>query len=243
MDTSRVIIGTTYECRPVVISPENSSVLEAVKGNHLAGKSNLDVAFLYIVGQDLTYVPKGIENFLPNLKGIQYYISNLMKISADDLKPFPQLLIFYVHTGNLVSLDGNLFQYTLDLQWVGFFKNKIEHIGHNLLTDLHQLQHIHFGENVCTSLFANSIEEVKELNEKLPILCSPLEITEAPQTSVTASSTTTELVPCATRCSINREVDDLEALVKALKSVVDEQTQRIEKLEMTLRDLTASPCS
>lgn len=153
--------------------PENGKALEDVRGNHLTGKSNLDVEFLDIGQQDLAYIPKGIEKFFKNLIGIRYKHSNLATISSDDLKPFPQLLFFGMYDTKLVSLDGNLFQNNLNLQVVSIFANKIEHIGPNLLGGLSQLKDVSFTSNVCINNYAYSMEAIKELNEQLPILCPP----------------------------------------------------------------------
>lgn len=71
------LLDAVYECRPFVVASASGSVLENVTGSHRLYKSNVDVEFLYIKEQDLTYVPNNIETFFPNLKGIVYSYSNL----------------------------------------------------------------------------------------------------------------------------------------------------------------------
>lgn len=218
----RAIIGSVYECNPIVAA--SGTVLENVTGTHLENKTNADVEFLYIVQQNLTYVPSNIETFFPNLKGIQYYISNLQQISANDLKPFPQLLLFYVHTGFITSLDADLFKHTPDLQWLGFFRNKIEHIGVNLLGNLTGLQHIHLGENPCIDTYANHPDTIIELNQQLPILCPPYE--------------------CADRLSLcENQMSDQNETISALLVANQNLQDRIDQLESKIRDVSAILCS
>lgn len=221
----RAIIGAVYECNPIVVaSASGTTVLENVTGTHLEKKTNADVEFLYIVSQNLTYVPSDIETFFPNLKGIQYYISNLEHISANDLKPFPQLLTFYVHTGFISRLDADLFKYTPNLQWLGFFRNKIEHIGVNLIGNLTELQHIHLGENVCIDTYANRPDTIIELNQQLPILCPPYECTD-------------RLSLCESQLSDQTET--ISALLAANRNLED----RIVQLESKIRDVSALLCT
>lgn len=164
------IIETVYTCTATVRSSDSGLTLEDVEGNHLEGNQE-NVEFLEFAHQDLTFIPRGIEKFFPNLKCISYYYTNLATISSEDLEPFPQLVLFFVWYGDLISLDGNLFQHNLNLQWIAFGGNKIKHVGHNLLGQLSQLQHVSFKGNVCVNQNADSVEEIRELNEQLPILC------------------------------------------------------------------------
>lgn len=221
------VLGNLYTCQPNVHASESGSVLEDVRGNHLEVMSNRDVYSLYIFRQDLTFIPKDIGKFFPNLKGIYYQNSNLSTISSDDLKPFTQLLAFEVYLGNLVSLDGNLFQHNINLQYISFSSNKIEHIGHNLLGGLNQLQMADFSRNICVSMYASGSEEIRELKEQLPILCPPNEVDECSDQLLVCSNENSNLLL------------ENENLSKSNEKAND----RIIELEMLVRELLASTCS
>lgn len=218
----RAIIGSVYECNPIVVHTTSGTVLENVTGTHLENKTNADVEFLYIVSQNLTYVPSNIEKFFPNLKGIHYYVSNLGQISASDLKPFPQLLLFYVHTGFITRLDADLFKYTPNLEWLGFFRNKIEHVGVNLIGNLTRLQHIHLGENVCVDTVANRPDTIVELNQQLPIMCPPYEcdgrLWLCENQVSDQSRTISELL--VENQNLQQRIDELEDKIRAVSEIL-----------------------
>lgn len=145
-------------------------MLEDVRGTHKEGFSNADVNYLDIVYQNLTYLPTNIETFFPNLKGITYFRFNLKQVSANDLKPFPQLAVFTVYGGDITTLD-DLLKYTPNLKWIAFTNNELQHIGENLLGNL-AVQSVNFVRNTCINTAASSDRAaIIELNRRLPILC------------------------------------------------------------------------
>jgi hypothetical protein len=169
--------------------------LQGVSGDHLDGKVNADVVFLSLfLSANLSHMSTNIESFFPNLRGISWYSVNLRFISAEDLKPFPNIVTFAVTTNKLVTIDGDLFKYTPKLQWIVFANNLIEHVGENLLTDLKDLVHVHFGNNVCIAFMANTPEALVELKQMLPVKCPPAPLT----TTTILPDTSTQVVPDTT---------------------------------------------
>lgn len=169
-----VALGDVYLCIPnVVIDDDDSGVLESVTGEHLEEKTNDDVLLLNIFQHNMSFVPKNIIDFFPNLKGINWHDSDLAAISAEDLKPFPQLKYLGIRFTPLKTLDSDLFQYTPNLQYITFAGSKIHHVGANLVTNLKDLKILDFTNCECIHKMAKTEEQVAELNELLPIKCSP----------------------------------------------------------------------
>lgn len=101
-----------------------STALESVIGDHWTEYlSNDDVEGLIIA-------------FFKNLKALEYSSTVLLSISAEDLRPFPQLEFITLYMTYLTSLDGDWFLYntllrSLDLSW-----NRFQHMVENFVTNL-----------------------------------------------------------------------------------------------------------
>lgn len=169
------IYNNYYVCAATVISEENPTTVTEINGTHLTGFNNAfnndHVKGFWMQNENLSSTPKGIENFFPNLEEFAWY-SGISTIDSSTFKPFPELLRIGFGSNKIVSLDGNLFQYTRKLQEINFSRNKLEHVGHDLLKGLTAT--VLFGSNPCISARAYSIEEIQELNLLLPIRCPPL---------------------------------------------------------------------
>lgn len=183
------ILGSIYTCKPTVVLTE-SSTLEEVTGIHEFDHTLDDVESVWIQDQELPVFPKGIVNFFNNLKALLFWDAHILSISAEDLKPFPQLDYFFLFGNNFVSLDGDLFTHTPLLQFLQLGNNNIEHLGEGLMANLNNLQFLYLSNNICVDDFADNRPDVLELVSQLPALCPPL-ITTTKQTTTTATTTQT----------------------------------------------------
>lgn len=140
------------------------------------GKSNADVQSLHVqLDLQLSRMPRGIGDFFPNLKYMNWHFSALTEITAEDLRPFPGLVAFFVVHNNLISLDGDLFKYNPRLEWISLSGNNIQHVGQDLLMGLDQLDRIFIQSNPCINSFADSPELVRRLTFSLRSQCPSLE--------------------------------------------------------------------
>lgn len=218
--------------------------LESVTGNHLSGKSNADVEYLYIHNQILTRFPTNIEAFFPFLIGIEWFNSNLLSIAPEDLEPFENLVIFSSFMNKLVSIDGRLFERAPKLRWISFYGNLIENVGYNLLENLPDLQYVSFGSNPCIDTIALTPNEIAELKVQLLISCPPIggtttttTTTTTPQTTSTVSTTPEMSNECPSDCvdrigssefaifMLNQKVTDMYAEIAVLRDLVLNQSQ------------------
>lgn len=183
MITSWSMVGEPYTCIAQVENTGSESTLEEVQGEHEERRSNVDVEFLYVYKQSLPMIPKDLELYFPNLKGIEWHTSELSTLSANDLKPFPDLKVFISHYNKLPTLDGDLFKFTPKLNWIYFHNNSVEHVGKDLLTNLKELTFVNFERNPCINYVAMSAEKIPLLISKLHEQCPPLETqtSETPQ--------------------------------------------------------------
>lgn len=239
-----------YSCIPTVINRTESSSLENVTGNHLPEKSNDDVQGLWISTQKLPFLPGGIADFFKNLDALTIQVSSLMSISANDLRPFPRLVILYLHQNKLTSLDGDLFKYTPQLKYVYLHYNQILHIGHDLVTNLNSLTRLFFQQNICIDRYAETRSAVILLGAQLSVLCPPLNVT-----TTTLRTTTTGNID--DKCLCEEEIEELRVLNQQHNRDNEHQNREIERLtqqnaafekrllevEMKLLEIGSMPCS
>lgn len=187
-DHSHSVVEEIYTCRPTVTSCA-STTLDDVTGFHLAGRTNTDVKALWIEGENVPFIPQGISNYFENLIALTYISNQMPSITADDLQPFPLLEHLFLYGNHLASLDGDLFLYTPRMKYIYMGLSEIEHIGYDLVTNLDDLQQLHFEENNCINKTADSRTEVIKLGLELSVLCPPL-ITTTTETTTTQTTTT-----------------------------------------------------
>ena len=102
---------------------------------------------LYIKDQTVHYLPKGIDKLFPNLKGLIVWSSHLKSLTQNDLKPMRQLVHVDFMNNDLESLDRNLFDFNLELTFVGFADNKLKKVGMFVLAKLKKLKSDNFSGN------------------------------------------------------------------------------------------------
>lgn len=235
--------GNVYTCWNAKLTILTSwTVLESVRGQHISGRSNIDVRALH-VNQEATKLenlPRQIENFFPNLVLLEWRNGNLKSVTADDFRHFPELINLNLGVNKIVSLDGDLFKYTPKIKFLSFFYNKIMNVGTGVLANLNDLSYVYFGDNPCTysweqaQEWANTTQGIRNLSARLAIDCPPLPATEPTTTTTTTDPTAT---PCDLRCTLNEEVDRLlsnlnrQVLeIESLKNSNNAQNQAIEAL-------------
>lgn len=235
------ILGDIYECNAIVQSTGNEMILNDVTGDHLRGKSNLDVVGLVVHDQNVTKIPGNITrtDLLPNIIAIIWRTSNLQTISAEDLEQFPNLKVLSIYQNQVTTLDGNLFTFTRSLKSIGFYKNNIRNVGEGLLNDLSNLEIVNFGANPCVNTQAATKQEISTLNLDLPRLCPmPLNPTEPPVTTTTTELTSTTVTTESTSTPVTTESTSTQAtdecigecldLIKSMNETIYELREKLE---------------
>lgn len=145
------VVGILYACNALVY-PSKSPFLVSVGGLHqmrdnVEYYTNDDVGCLLIKNQNLTFFPQEIDYFFKNLKIIDFLGENLLSLSAQDLRPFPQLEHFGMNGYNITSIGGDLFSFNKRLKSIDLDDNQIQHIGENLVMNLTLLQILRLSGN------------------------------------------------------------------------------------------------
>lgn len=228
-------------CNLKVLNPDNNTELVGVQGEHLQGKENFDVQLLKGVNQDLPKFPKGVGNFFPKLKAIRLLQSSLRELSANDLKPFSDLIYIRIYNNPLSVVDGDSFKFNKKLKLVDLDSNKIEHVGPNLLSHSKDLKEVKFENNICIDVNARTDEAIEALNQQLPIKCPPV-IRKTTEESVASSDDCREQVTKRVLAleSEKEEISErLQMLYKASEKNVTQLRSEVERLEGKLDNQTS----
>lgn len=166
-------IGLNYQCQTKPFDVESSQYVTNISGVHMDNKTNVDVIAIHISNcADLSYIPKGIGHFFPNLIGIYLEGCGIVSLNGTELNEYPQLKLFALEKSPLHYVPGNLFSHNHDMLLISFGENKINATGRNLLSNLMQLSEVYFEDNICINGNATTIQDIPQFNEKLNRDCS-----------------------------------------------------------------------
>lgn len=232
------ISGLVYYCDAFILNPHNPTVIDYVTGIHEDGKTDANVEVLSLQSRDLKFFPENLADIFPNLRSMNFINSNIASLTAENLRPFPELLTLYIWSNKLVSLDGDLFSHNLKLRRIDFDNNLLQHVGYNLLTYLTWLEVADFSNNPCIDVYARSTE-IRSLNALLPVRCPPLPVATTLQPIMT--TTETPIKDCQLRCSLNDEIDNLKNENVELRNEVAELRDQIGEIQKQVREINANP--
>lgn len=179
-------LPTVYTCYfPEVSNFDEGEIVTAVDGWHRTGKSNVDVKALLI--QDvphLSFFPRGLEKFFPNLEAFYIRNSSISALTGDELEPFKNLYWFQLaFSRNFERVPENLFDSKPLMRHISFYANNIKYVGENLFRNLPDLNYLNFQDNNCINKYAeNNNEEIQALIEHLQSDCMDVTFLTAPST-------------------------------------------------------------
>jgi hypothetical protein len=230
---SDTLLPSTYACVVTTVNLEGNETLTAVHGTHLENKTNADVR--HIEGsfkRNLTFIPKGMENFFPNISALRFSYCNISRVNSDDLNAFDQLEWFAMEGNPIEHIPRNFFAENSKIRVVFLNSNKIKHVGTGLLDSLQDLNHASFAANTCINKWATSANQMPELIEVLRTNCTDIE-EETTTTSTTTLATTT--IPSTTveapLCGdLNEVVCNLQEQNQILMENNEKMTEKLEAL-------------
>lgn len=223
-----LIPGTIILCDATIQYYQNPMWIDAVAlpfGYYIG-----DIGALRLQSRNLTYFPINI-NVFPFLKSVDFSNSSISSMTPVNLTG---LVTLSMSDNKLVSLDGDLFSLSPMLRQVEFNNNQLQHVGHNLLSSLSQLEIATFTNNPCINRQATTQSEIQALNNELPIRCPPLPAT----TTLEPLTTTPPAGECPIRCSLNDEVDSLKNETIELRNEIVDLKKRLTEIERQSREYT-----
>jgi hypothetical protein len=231
--------GPQYTCyNPSLGSVYDSEELTDVFGTHEADKSNSDVTGLWVQNYAaLTFYPRGIQNFFPNLKAIFFYNNNIRSLSGDELSTYQDLLLFGISINRFLErLPGNLFAQNSQVKELWMYENGIKYAGSGLLDGLQNLTSALFENNYCINLRAQNAEEVQEIIETLRNNCTDIETTTIPSSCGDTNEIVCQLqeqnqILIANNEEMNGKLDVLSEENSQIKLLLEEVLEGISELQ------------
>jgi hypothetical protein len=132
-----------------------------------------NIQAILIYDQKLNFFPRNLEKFFKTLTILELSGCELSQLTANDLKPFNQLIEF-AFTGNKIKeLHHNLFVHNRKLIRIDLHDNWLISFGHEVFTTLPHIQLIDLSSNECIDDKIETHSQLMELNYVISINCPP----------------------------------------------------------------------
>lgn len=145
----------------------------SVSQNHLDGKCDSDVSVIFATNQTLNYLPAGLNNFFPKVRGLTILHSHLRSLTSCDIALFKNLEFIYAYGNNIQRMDGDLFSKNPNVMYVSFTRNPLRHVGSNLLAPLKELKEAYFGNCNCIDQLAWNSGQINKMKSDMEEFCPP----------------------------------------------------------------------
>lgn len=167
----------------------NGRVL-SINGKHIEDKSNDDVHSIVFSIPTLTYFPRYLCKFFPNLESISIVAGGLKKLTKYDLIGCEGIEKLIVIGNNIKSLDGDVFDYAPNIETLSLFLNEIEMIDEKIFDKMKSLRFVNLRANVNINVvfnehgrglktmreLRNAIVEMKKIVKENPKMLDKIEI-------------------------------------------------------------------
>lgn len=166
-------VGTVYTCDALTIGNPVSAFLNFVNGTHLLNRTDHHVQRLYMLNQNLPFIPINLSRFFPNLVSMHIENSGLHQITSMDFQPFPNLRALSFDRNLILDIDDDTFDHNQNLRWLGVPKNSIRSVGLNTFKNLPELVTLEMLGNVCIDKTEKDRDAVVQLISDLATACKP----------------------------------------------------------------------
>lgn len=133
--------------------------------------NNTRVRKLNIFSQTINFMPKFTEILAQRLEVLYVAFCKMKNVSKEDLRQFSQLKELWMPYNDLEWLDGDLFNFNPQLEYVWFSNNKFKFIEPNLLDSLTKLKYAEFDSAGCISFIASNQAKFRDLKGRFKTSC------------------------------------------------------------------------
>ncbi|CRK96696.1 CLUMA_CG010165, isoform A [Clunio marinus] len=137
-------------------------------------------------------------------------------------------------------------EYTPNIKRIGFYGNKIEVIGENLLSGLNQLESVNFGNNPCVNVDATTREQIQDLNKNLHLWCSVtcsadcmdhIDVVQDNVVKVDGNLKVIEGVQSDERDRLNQVQENVVKIDETVRNIEDVQSQEKDRLDQVQENI------
>ncbi|XP_070504888.1 uncharacterized protein [Chironomus tepperi] len=159
------LIGNVYRCivkDNLNIFTEESAQITSVDGVHKDNRSTDDVAGFYASSKIVSYFPRNLDKYFPNMVSITIDSCHLLKIHQEDLKQFPKLVVLQLQHNTIEVIEQGLFDFNPKLKKISIYEKNLIHIDPNVFDNLPKLGYFTLNLLKCSQAHVyNSREKVR----------------------------------------------------------------------------------
>ena len=155
----------------VYIVSRDQRTVTSVNEQNLTSFSGSNYHVINTNGQTTHFVPQKLGNFFPDVTALQLPNSKLKELLKEDISQFPKLKDLHLGYNDLESLPADLFEENLDLEYVIFSNNRLNHVGQGILTPLKKVYYVYFSANFCIDQYSYTLSGVPSIIEALNAGC------------------------------------------------------------------------
>lgn len=205
------IVNSQYACYALVGKVRDGDVVTNVCGKHQGSNKNADVRIFFMSDDKIfNRIPRGLETYYSNLVGLKWFNGLLLSVTANDLKPFPNLRVLSLQGNQIFSIDADLFKYSKNLEYINIGYNSLEHVGQDAFGSLSLLKELNILETYCINMRGfSSPDTITNIKQQLPKLCPPR------FTDNSVNDTLTSLIP-GILAHHELRLDEVERKLRAL---------------------------
>ncbi|XP_070504373.1 uncharacterized protein [Chironomus tepperi] len=221
-----------------------NTTVTSIDGGCSRSNPNPSVKVFYVFAKVAKYVPSGLDVLFPNLMGFRFESTQLKLVTKENLKPFPNLLMFASVGNQIEFLEQDLFMYNTKIEYISFRANRISYIDPSVFAVIgSSLQQLYMDGQAIACGLGNTItpNTVKNALAKLgKSICA--DITNAPPLYLLllqlkeqlasggndTSSCEEELTAC------NGNLTEIQTNLTALNDELTQVTGDLETLNATL---------
>ncbi|CAG9798479.1 unnamed protein product [Chironomus riparius] len=143
-----------YTCDLTIINPNGLNNFNEISGQHLNGKSNEDVFYIYSYnsGANSTNIPSVICQQFPNLDRIQIQRFGIRAVDDYSFSNCKKIQYIYINENYISQIHENSFQNNPDLLRLSLQYNQIAVLPEKLFINLNKLQMLDLGQNRISTL-------------------------------------------------------------------------------------------
>ncbi|KAL7013486.1 hypothetical protein ACKWTF_015422 [Chironomus riparius] len=146
------VLKNIYSCTvnndPNILT-RDSAQINSINGEHMSSKSFNDVISFDVRSKTIQVFPRGLQTYFKYLKVIYMEKCGLKEIHQAELKPFPDLIYFFLNSNSIEVIEEGLFDNNPNLEAIGFWESKIVHIDAKVFDILTKLRFFWLSGTPC----------------------------------------------------------------------------------------------
>lgn len=195
------VVGSVDSCwisnLNVTTPTEEVSCVTRSKNENNPQISNSGVEGIIIDTGTCFYLPNSFDKHFDNIIALLIQIRDLKEIKNSDLKQFPKLKLLAIKdSGNLETLDSDLFFFNENIEALHIERTSLKHVGSYIFEPLINSVEFVFERNTCIDGRAKTKEKIAELKKNIIQKCPPskemarIEVAHKRYSNINTNSTT-----------------------------------------------------